>query len=287
VKTPSETPCVSGKTTDGDLAEAHASLGSLHEDYDWDFAGSENEHLRAITLNSNYSTTYEWYGHFLSRLGRHEEAVTRFRQGLSVDHLSTTLNNLLATAFYFSRTYDEAIQQANKTLEIEPQFVYGNFLLGLIYRQQGKYDASIVEYKKGGPAFDEDGYVLGYLGKIYAESRHKAAAIKNLNKLRELSSKGYSSPVASALIYFGLHDFDRGFQELEKAYQLHDPYMLYLKVDPTFDTVRRDPRFQEPDAPSRILSELLSVSMSYSACLIAFGPSLTYEEKLFRLAARD
>jgi DNA-binding winged helix-turn-helix (wHTH) protein/TolB-like protein/tetratricopeptide (TPR) repeat protein len=230
---------------DGDLAEAHASLGSILEDYDWDLASAEKEYVRAITLNPNYSTAYEWYGHYLSRLGRHEEAFNRLQQGLTVDPLSVNLNVILATALFFSREYEPAIQQANRTLELEPQFAYGHFLLGLVYRQQRKYELSIAEFTKTGPAFDDDAYVLGYLGKIYADSGNKSAAVKNLARLRQLSSRGYSSPLASALVYFGLHDPKRAYEHLEKAYRAHDPYLLYLKVDPVFDSVRSDPEFQE------------------------------------------
>jgi hypothetical protein len=78
-----------------------------------------------------------------------------------------------------------------------------------------------------------------------AEAGNKQAALKNLRRLRELASKGYVSPVAAALIHFGLRETDRGFAELDRAYEAHDPYLLYLKVDPAFDAVRLDGRFQD------------------------------------------
>jgi DNA-binding winged helix-turn-helix (wHTH) protein/TolB-like protein/Tfp pilus assembly protein PilF len=230
---------------DGNSAEAHNSLATIREDYDWDLAGAEQEYRRALSLNPNYSTAYEWYGHYLSRLGRHEESLALVRQGLSVDPLSVNLNIILANSLYFSRRYEEAIQQCAHTLDLDPQFAYTHFLLGLVYHQQGKDKESIAEFKKAGPAFDDDSYVLGYLGKIYAEAGDKRSALKNLKRIQALSSKGYTSPVASAMIYFGLRDADRGFAEMEKAYVAHDPYLLYIKVDPAFDPVRSDPRFQD------------------------------------------
>src|SRR5262249_12089490 len=143
---------------DDGLAEAHNTLASIREDYDWDFAGAEQEYRRAITLNPNNPTGYEWYGHYLSRRGRHEEAIARVRQGLSVDPLSPVLNINLATFLYFARRNEEAIQQGKKTLELDSQFAYVHFLLGLAYRQQGKFAESISEFKKVGPAFDDDAY---------------------------------------------------------------------------------------------------------------------------------
>jgi DNA-binding winged helix-turn-helix (wHTH) protein/TolB-like protein/tetratricopeptide (TPR) repeat protein len=230
---------------DDSLAEAHASLASIREDYDWDFAGAEQEYQRAIALNPNYSNTYEWYGHFLSRLGRNDEALVRLRQGLSVDPLSLDLNIHLATSLYFARRYDEALQQTQRTLDLDPQSAYAHFMFGLIYRQQGAYEKSIAEFKKAGPAFDDDSYVLGYLGQIYAQAGNNQAAQLNLQRLHELASKGYSSPVAAALIHFGLHQHDLGFAQLDDAYRTHDPYLLYLRSDPAFDSVRSDQRFQQ------------------------------------------
>jgi hypothetical protein len=79
---------------------------------------------------------------------------------------------------------------------------------------------------------------------IYAKGGNKQAALENLGKLRQLSSKGYTSPVATAMIYFGLREFDYGFAEMEKAHQAHHPYLLYMRVDPAFGLVRCDHRFQ-------------------------------------------
>jgi tetratricopeptide (TPR) repeat protein len=58
---------------DNDLAEAHAALGGILDDYDHNFAGAEREYKRAIELNPNYATAHQWYGELLARLGKHEE----------------------------------------------------------------------------------------------------------------------------------------------------------------------------------------------------------------------
>ena len=108
---------------DDALPEAHISLALVRESYDWDWTGAESEFKRAIQLNPNYASGHQWYGDFLTRMGRFDEARVELKKAQDLDPLSLLTNTSLGRQLYFTRQYDAAIQQLKKTLDIDPKFV--------------------------------------------------------------------------------------------------------------------------------------------------------------------
>src|SRR6185369_16633670 len=104
------------------LAEAHTSLASIIAVTDWNWQGAENEYRRAIELNPNYPTAHHWYGAQLILQGRMAQAIQQLKIAQQLDPLSLGINKDLAVAFIYARDYDGALQQCQKTLEIEPTF---------------------------------------------------------------------------------------------------------------------------------------------------------------------
>jgi tetratricopeptide (TPR) repeat protein len=96
---------------DNSLAEAHASMGHVLHNYDWDFAGAEREFKRAIELNPNYSTVHHWYAHLLMQTGRVNESLDEAKRALDLDPLSPFVNNGLVRQYYLARQYDKAVAQ--------------------------------------------------------------------------------------------------------------------------------------------------------------------------------
>jgi tetratricopeptide (TPR) repeat protein len=107
------------------------------------------------------------------------------------------------------------------------------------------YDRGMEEIRKSIALYGEDPSISPELAFIYASTARKGEAQKILDRLLDASK---TVPIAAhhfALIYVGMGKKDEAFAWLEKAYEQHSPMMAWLKVDPRFDSLRQEPRFQD------------------------------------------
>jgi TolB-like protein/Tfp pilus assembly protein PilF len=226
---------------DEGLAEAHAALGDALDEGDWDWAGSDREYQRALELSPNSAGVHDAYSFYLLLMGRAGEAIAHEMRAMEINPLDTNLYWKLGQRYYWSRQYDQTLQQCQRFLELNP----GGRLWttpGFAYREKGMYKEAIAAFLSAPQPFSA--LILGHLGNAYARAGQKAEAQKLLQKLIELSKQGLGTWEV-ALVYAGLGDKDRAFEWLEKAYQVHDKGLIYLKVDPPLDPLRSDPRFQD------------------------------------------
>ncbi len=232
---------------DGNLAEAHASLGFIKTHYDWDRSGGEKEFQRAIELNSAYATSHQWYGVALWQMGRLTESAAEFKRALELDPLSLVNNRNQGWLFYFARQNDQAIEQLRKTLEMDPNFVLTHNYLGKAYLQKSMYAEGVAECEKELAISPNNTWALAVLGNAYAVADKRAEAQKVLDQLNELSKQKYVSPIAAAQTYVGLGEKDKAFEWLEKAYEDRSAGSSFVKVkvDPVWDPMRSGPRFAD------------------------------------------
>jgi serine/threonine-protein kinase len=231
---------------DDTLAEAHASLGWISANYDWDWATAEQQYKRALELNPSYATAHQWYSEFLTYMGRHDESIAEGHKALELDPLSLIINNDLGQVYYFARRYDESIAQLRKTLEMDPSFAVAHFFLALALAQKSMFDEAIEEAQKAmSLAGEGDTLILSQLGIICASSGRERQAREVLAKLGELSDEKYVSPFPVALIHAGLGESDEAFDWLEKACDERDHWVETLKVHPTLDGLRTDERYKK------------------------------------------
>jgi TolB-like protein/Tfp pilus assembly protein PilF len=231
---------------DGTLAEAHASLGWISVNHDWDWEKAENEYKRTLELNPSYATAHQWYSEYLTYMGRHEESIAEGQRALELDPLSLIINNDLGQVYYFARQYDDAIAQLRKTVEMDPSFVIAHFFLALAYGQKKMFEEAIREAEKAMTlSGDSDTLILAQLGIIHSHSGNENSAREVLARLRELTEVKYVSPFRVALIYVGLGENDRVFEWLERAYEERDHWIETLRVNPALDILRSDDRYQE------------------------------------------
>jgi TolB-like protein/tetratricopeptide (TPR) repeat protein len=230
---------------DNTLGEAHASLGQALFAYDFNFAEANREFRRAIELNPNYATAHQWYGQSgLTPLGQFDDAIAEMKRALELDPLSVIINTDLGSVLCTARHYDAAIEQLRKTLEMDPRFYYARWNLGLALEVKGLVDQAVVEYEKA-IALDDDPLSAGLLAHLYAKIGQKDKALQIQERLREVSKQRYVSPYIFAMIHLGLGEKDQAIDFLEKTYQDRDGYNIaFIKVDPFFDPLRGDPRFE-------------------------------------------
>ncbi|MCA1815361.1 MAG: winged helix-turn-helix domain-containing protein [Acidobacteria bacterium] len=228
---------------DETLAEGHASLGAIKMYYDWDWAGAESQFRRAIELNPNYALAHYWYGVYLAKLGRPDEAIIECRKGLEGDPLSLVINVTLAVIFYSARRHEEAIEQSLKALEMNPGFYPAYIPLSGAYEQQGLYGEAVAALQQARQIKDSPSYLLAILGQVYAAAGEEEAAREVLGEFEEVSKQRYIPSYLIALIHASLGANDSAFELLEKACEERSSWLTWLRVEPKFDRLRPDPRY--------------------------------------------
>jgi tetratricopeptide (TPR) repeat protein len=231
---------------DDTLAEAHATLGHILINYDWNSSSAEKEFKRSIELNPDYATGHQWYAiHYLTATGRLEEAVQEMKRALELEPASLVMNTFMGATLYYAGRYDEAIDQCRRTIEMDPNFAVAHWHLGLAYEQKQLLDAATEEFKKAIFLSGGSPLMKAALGRAYAESQKKHEASEILNELNELAKRQYASAYEMATICVALGKNEQAFQLLTKAYAEHSFHLVNLNVSPQFESVRSDPRFQD------------------------------------------
>ncbi len=227
---------------DGDLAEAHTSLAYVKYQYEWDWAGGESEFRRALELNPNYSTAHQWYALELAGMGRMTDALREINRAQELDPLSLIANVNAGWIFYHARQYDRALEQIRKSLDMDPTFARGHWAISEPLEQQQKYQEATTELEKA-RQIDETPIMLALLGHLYAVTGKTSDARRIVTQLNALSKQAYVDPYFLAEIHTALGDRDQAFQELEKAYEQRSSWLVWLKVEPKFDSLRDDARY--------------------------------------------
>ncbi len=227
---------------DPELPEAHLSLAcALGGAFDWRDAPIEFD--RAIELNPNLAWAYEIYAWFLGGLGRLDEAIAKDKKAIELDPLNSFFQSALAYYLYHARRYDDAIVQIKKTLELDPASTLGRHLLGCCLLWKGDTAGAIAEFQRSKIVVTGAWY-QGLLGYAYAISGDRPKAEQMLRELEEMAKRQYVNSTAFADIYLGLGEKEKALDWLDKSYQDQESACWYLTVDPIYDSVRNEPRFQ-------------------------------------------
>jgi len=230
-------------TLDDTLSEAHASLGFVKFWYDWDVKGAETEYRRAVELNPSYATAHHWYGEYLVLTGRTNEGFRELYLAQESDPLSLIINADIGKLLCLTRQPDRAIEQLQKTLEMDPQFPLTHLFLAMAYDQKGMREEAIGELKELANRPGARAIFKAELGNIYAHAGEKVKARNLLHDLQAYMAVQQPAPAFEiALIYVGLGEKELALDWLQKAKAEHEPFLLYIGVDPAFDSLRRDSR---------------------------------------------
>jgi TolB-like protein/DNA-binding winged helix-turn-helix (wHTH) protein/Flp pilus assembly protein TadD len=229
---------------DDALAEAHASMAYVKTYFDWDWPSAEQEFRRALELNPNHAATHHAYSRYLASLGRLTEARAELKRAQELDPLSLLVQANAGVISYFGREYDRAIQELRMTNEVDPHFPVPYWGLGMCYEQQGKYAEAITQFQKTIESSGRGVNTIASLGHVFGLAGQASEARKILLELKERSKKRYVSSYQIALVELGLGHKDQAMTELEAAFQERSTLLTYLKMDPRFDPLRSDPRFQ-------------------------------------------
>ena len=230
---------------DPDLGEAHASLGLVLWLYDFDRDGAEREFRRAIALNPGYASAHQWYAEMLVELGRWKAARSEIARAGQLDPLSMAIATDLGLLAYYERDYQAAIRQYRSTLALDPSFGQAHLGIGLAYLAAGQTADAVGVFEGIRRLADDSPPALAALGYAYGIAGRRDEALALLGELQALSRERFVLSYYVAGIHLGLGDRDQAFTLLARACTERASELGTLKVDPVFDPLRKDPRFQE------------------------------------------
>ena len=220
----------------------HVALGDVYFLYEWNWPVAETEYRRAIELNSSDAHAHNAYATFLAATGRPDQAISQAEKTLQLAPVSSMEQTEVSGLYYIVRQYDLAARQALHVLETAPDFSLAHLYLGLVYEQRGDLDRAIPELNR---AFHLAGPRQVFVARASALSGHSSDARSLLAELQRPAKGKYVDPWAVALVYASLDEKDLALKWLEKAYTGRDHDMVFLRIWPQFDSLRSDSRFQQ------------------------------------------
>jgi serine/threonine protein kinase/tetratricopeptide (TPR) repeat protein len=229
---------------DDSSAEAHHAMAVVYY-HEWNWKAAEDENQKAISVNPGYSTSYVLATNICRHLGRAEESIMAAKKGLQVDPLAMITNQMLGNAYVNARNYDLAIVQYQKALELHPNNSTLLYHLGWAYVYARAYDKGIEAIQNSLALEGQDPRLSPDLAYIDVLIGKKDESRRILRRVLDLARTYQVQPGLIAMIYIGLNEREQSLTWLEKAYRQHSPMMAWLKVDPRFDGIRPEPRFQE------------------------------------------
>lgn len=230
---------------DPGLAEAHAVLGQVMFQADWDWSGAERELTQAIALDPNNADVHEGYGIYLESISRSDAAVEEYRRALELDPLTLQRTTNLGFALYYARRHDESIAQLREALEANPADYWSRMMLGCNYAYKRMYGEATAECAKALEGLPDDQNVMAVCGKVYGLAGERQRAKALLVRLKTLSAQRYVDPYNMAWVCDGLGDNDGTMSWLERSYTERSAGICGVGCELWSDRLRSDPRFQD------------------------------------------
>jgi TolB-like protein/Flp pilus assembly protein TadD len=226
------------------LAEAHAALGFSLLFWELNWAEAERQLRRAVALNPSDATAHRWYSEYLGALGRTEESLQECRRAVQLDPLSSLEHSTLAFLEYMARHFEAAREEAQIAIELGPNLMVAHATKGLAAMELGNHEDAIRELKRAAELSGDGTYYVAELGAAYARAGRRNDAEQTLRHWDELARAKPSGQSQRAVVLAALGERALALRMLEEAVAHHDDHLIWLKVDPQYDSLRKEARFQ-------------------------------------------
>jgi len=228
------------------LGEAHTSLAIILSIYEHRWHMGEIQFKKSISLRPDYATAHHWYSFCLCAMGRVPEGIAEISKAEELDPLAPIILTNFGTVLYWARQYDRALQQYHKVLSLSPEFWTAHWMMGLAYEQKHNYEDAAEEMRAAMKFFPGTSAVLSAsLARVYALSGSRDRALELASQVKNQDGAAVRCPYHLAMVYASLGQNDVAFEWLDKAFEAHDMWINFLKVDPKMDSLRRSPRYIE------------------------------------------
>lgn len=236
---------------DDSLAEAHAVLAFVKAHYEYDWPGAEREYHRALELNPNDAYTHFFYSNsYLSPLGRHDEAIAEMKKAIELDPFSAPIQSFLIRTYTWARRYDQALAQYQQCNQMFPAFALDHERLAHLYTYTYRFEEAISEDAKARELAGEDPTAVLSKENTLRRAWKSGGPTGYWKQLLEFAQMPQNPPEAYvpdygvAILHARVGDKDKALESLEKAYAKRELAMTEIGIEPAFDSLRPDPRFQ-------------------------------------------
>jgi eukaryotic-like serine/threonine-protein kinase len=230
---------------DSSNPHTHLTIGRLHF-LEWDWQNGEKELQTAIQMNPYDPELHRTYSEMLRSVGKWDAAISEANQAHELDPLSVVHTETLGITYFWAQKYDLAIEQYRKALELEERAATHDALSD-VYARKRMYKEAIEE-KQRSLTLSGDSDSAIELGRNFQQFGYQEATnvlTRNyLEAYQSAAERQYISPLIFAVLYAELNQKDEAFEWLDKSYQEHSVWLVNLKTDPQFDSLRSDVRFQ-------------------------------------------
>jgi len=225
-------------------AEAHLIMAAIDLFFDWNWPATEREIRTALDLGPSCEA-HGLFAHYALARGWCEQAIAAQRRALDLDPMSATMNVDLIWTYLLSGDYARALELGLSSEYMRFIYPLKNIYLGQAYLHTGEYGKGVEQIEKVVlPLKEPPGSYLAMLGYAYGVARKRNDARQILSRMEDLASRRYVASYDWAVLHAGLGDNDTVLRRLTRAVEEREPRVIWLKVEPSFEKVRGDDRFQ-------------------------------------------
>jgi tetratricopeptide (TPR) repeat protein len=211
---------------------------------EWDWEGAEEAYAQTIARNPSDERGHRSYSLMLTAMGSHAEAIRESERACELDPLCLIVNTNAAWVRYAAGDYKAAIDHCRNTLDMDPEFMPPRRLLGAAYLMAGRHAEALAELESAATFADADPVVLSWLAHAKATMGARTEAAALVARVRALDAERYVPAYHLALACAGLGHLDEAFASLDQAWLDRDPLLSYVGVEPRFEPLRGDSRYE-------------------------------------------
>jgi TolB-like protein/DNA-binding winged helix-turn-helix (wHTH) protein/Tfp pilus assembly protein PilF len=231
---------------DAQAPEVLASEGYLNMYFDWDLEKAAHNLERAIAGNPNYATAYDWLGVLLAASRKFTAAQSAFDRARRLDPASLPIRTDLAFQLHYSGRNEDARQELQNILRVDPNFPLAHFWMGRVLSSESNCSGALSELETASSSSLRDWQpVIAAHGHIAGMCGQPSRALEDLRRFDDIARNRFVTSYGYALIYAGLREKEQALLWLRKAVEERSHWLVWIRVDPRFDTLRGDPRFQQ------------------------------------------
>jgi Flp pilus assembly protein TadD len=225
------------------MAEVQIALGRVAF-FDRDWRTAESALRRALAIDPDVAEAHLLLGHLLSQTGRQAEALTETASARGLDPFWPFIHSISAQVAFQARDFESALGHARQSLVIAPEMWIGHMQEGQALERLGDTGRALEALDRATRLSGGNSKPISLTGYVLARSGREQDARALLARLNETARERFVPPYAMALIHLGLDEHDDSLEWLQRAEAVRDVHLVFLPVDPKWDPLRGEPRFE-------------------------------------------